>query len=97
MLDGKLELTESVGNKWLAAAAAALRAVPGWSDRVHPDSGQCTLTGRAGRDRLLRLGIQRGVRHARHFNHPSSPARSPANTSAPIAHVQRAAGGLGHE
>src|SRR5262249_10005392 len=32
LLDGRLELTQSVGNKWLVGAATRLRKLPGWSD-----------------------------------------------------------------
>ncbi len=46
VLDGKFEMSQSVGNTWLAAAATALRAVPGWTDRVLLDLGQPTLTGK---------------------------------------------------
>lgn len=43
VLDGKLELGISVGNRWLQNAAAGLRQLPGWSDRVVLDIGQTTL------------------------------------------------------
>src|SRR6478672_13553617 len=73
VLDGKLELTESVGNKWLAAAAAALRAVPGWSDRVHLDSGQSTLTGEQGVIGFYSWGSNAVSATLRHFNHTFVP------------------------
>ena len=38
LLDGRLELTTSPGNKWLMNAAAALRKSPGWNERVVLDT-----------------------------------------------------------
>ncbi len=43
VLDGKFELRESVGNKWLTAAATNLKNLPGWSDKVVFDVSQTTL------------------------------------------------------
>lgn len=34
LLDARLEVGASAGNQWLADAAAALRKMPGWNDRV---------------------------------------------------------------
>lgn len=47
LLDGKFELTESVGNRWLSAAAAAIKRIYGWSDRVQLDGGQPVLRDKA--------------------------------------------------
>jgi len=51
VLDGKLELSPSPGNKWLTNAAARLKGFPGWSDRVEIDTTLHVL-----RDRSNLLG-----------------------------------------
>jgi uncharacterized protein (TIGR03790 family) len=42
-LDARLEAGASPGNRWLTDAAAALKARPGWSDRVELDTGATVL------------------------------------------------------
>ena len=73
VLDGKLELSESVGNKWLAAAATNLRAVPGWSDRVLLDLGQTTLTGEANVIGFYTWGSNAVAATLRHYSHAFVP------------------------
>lgn len=43
VLDGRFELSETVGNKWLNGAATALAKLPGWSDKVTLDTGMPVL------------------------------------------------------
>jgi uncharacterized protein (TIGR03790 family) len=43
LLDERGELTTSLGNRWLARAAAELKAIPGWQDRVVLDTGIRTV------------------------------------------------------
>src|SRR5262245_33034307 len=44
VLDGKLELNESIGNKWLTVAADTMKKIPGWSERVVLDTGLTAVT-----------------------------------------------------
>jgi uncharacterized protein (TIGR03790 family) len=74
ILDGRLELAQSVGNKWLINAAAALKKQPGWSDRVMLDT-----SGNVFRDQPKVLGYyswgsnDRTVSVARHLNNRFVP------------------------
>lgn len=43
VLDGRLELVESVGNRWLSAAADALRGLPEWEANTVLDTGGTVL------------------------------------------------------
>jgi uncharacterized protein (TIGR03790 family) len=69
VLDGKLELTESVGNKWLTSAANALKKLPGWSERVVLDSGQPTLTEQSDVIGFYTWGSNAVMANQRHFGH----------------------------
>lgn len=44
VLDGKVEVTQSVGGRWLNSAATALKSMPGFEDRVVVDSGLKIVT-----------------------------------------------------
>ena len=43
LLDGRSELTQSVGNRWLIAAQSAIAKLPGWSTQVVLDTGSKVL------------------------------------------------------
>jgi uncharacterized protein (TIGR03790 family) len=43
VLDGKLEVRQTVGNKWLIAAATAIKGFGGWADNVVLDTTQTTI------------------------------------------------------
>lgn len=43
VLDGRFELSESIGTKWLTNAAANVKKISGWSDRVITDSSLAVL------------------------------------------------------
>jgi uncharacterized protein (TIGR03790 family) len=73
VLDGKLELSESVGNKWLATASTAVRAIPGWDDRVILDRGQTTLTDKTGVIGFYTWGSNAVAATLRHFGHTFVP------------------------
>jgi len=68
ILDGKFEMSQSVGNAWLAAAATSLRAVPGWTDRVLLDLGQPTLTGKTNVIGFYSWGSNAVAATLRHYN-----------------------------
>jgi uncharacterized protein (TIGR03790 family) len=73
VLDGKFELSESVGNKWLIAAAAALRKLPGWSDRVVLDTGQTRVTPQSNVIGFYTWGSNAVAATERHFKHEFVP------------------------
>jgi len=73
VLDGKFELSRSVGNKWLEAAAANLKALPGWGDRVRLDASQTTLTGEANVIGFYSWGSNAVAASRRHFDHAFRP------------------------
>jgi uncharacterized protein (TIGR03790 family) len=74
LLDGRLEVAQSVGNKWLINAAAVLKKQPGWSDRVMLDTSGNVL-----REQSKVLGYyswgsnDRTVTVARHLNNHFIP------------------------
>jgi uncharacterized protein (TIGR03790 family) len=73
VLDGKLELGQSVGNKWLTAAAEALKKLPGWSDRITLDTGQTTLTQQSNVIGFYTWGSNAVMASERRFNHQFVP------------------------
>jgi uncharacterized protein (TIGR03790 family) len=69
ILDGKLELTESIGNRWMTTAASTVSKLPGWSDRVVLDTSQTTLTQQADVMGFYTWGSNAVMAKDRHFNH----------------------------
>ncbi len=47
LLDGRSELMQSIGNKWLVTASGVLNRMPGWGDRVVLDTSAKVLRGAA--------------------------------------------------
>lgn len=85
LLDGRLEVLPSIGNRWLAGAADALGRVEGWSERVRHDSGSTVL-----RDSPNVLGYYSwgsndrtdGTRHLGHQFNPGALAAQFVSTDA---------------
>lgn len=73
VLDGKLELRDSVGNKWLRAAAASLQKRSAWANRVVIDTGQTTLTGQTDVIGFYTWGSNAVMATERRFGHQFVP------------------------
>ena len=73
LLDGRLELVPSIGNRWLESAAETLGQIDGWSARVQYDSSSTVLSDESNVLGYYSWGSNDRTAGARHLEHRFNP------------------------